>query len=363
MVDEISLSLMPIMIDERISRKVLTVGPEYDPPKGGLAKVIHSYSKLFPRFRFIMTYRPGSNPLSQLLRLGWDWLKFFNICIFGGIKIVHIHCCSNNSFWRKSIFVTTGRVFRKKIVLHIHGGGFDTFSRAHRKAVEHVLRKVDILITLSSYWKHFFEENFHPKKIIVVPNIVDEPLFMGTRSENAEGVFLGNLNEPKGIFDLLDVIAEYRDELKGKFTLHIGGNGEIERLMNIVKQNGLEDIVFYDGWVDGEKKARLMTEANIFILPSYVEGLPISILEAMTYGMAVVSTHVGGIPEIVHDGENGFLIAPGDKKALHDALIHLIDDGSLRSEMGQRSSKMVQLFLPANVELCLTEIYSELLKN
>ena len=132
--------------------------------------------------------------------------------------------------------------------------------------------------------------------------------------------------------------------------------------MNIIAENGLGGIVCYDGWVAGERKASLMSMANIYILPSYAEGLPISILEAMTYGMAIISTPVGGIPEIVRQNENGILIAPGDTEALSNAILKLAEDKACRYDMGRRSIEIVQPYLPKNVERHLNILYSELSK-
>ena len=196
----------------------------------------------------------------------------------------------------------------------------------------------------------------------MLPNIVEEPMKLTEKAESAVGIFLGNINEPKGIFDLLAAIASHKEELRGKFFLHIGGKGEENRLMNIIAENGLGDIVCYDGWVAGERKASLMSMANIYILPSYAEGLPISILEAMTYGMAIISTPVGGIPEIVRQNENGILIAPGDTEALSNAILKLAEDKACRYDMGRRSIEIVQPYLPKNVERHLNILYSELSK-
>ncbi len=88
------------------------------------------------------------------------------------------------------------------------------------------------------------------------------------------------------------------------------------------------------GWIAGEDKVRAFERAAIYCLPSYSEGLPVSVLEAMAAGLPVVSTAIAGTPEAVAEGENGFLIVPGDRAALADRLIRLARDPSLRSGMG-----------------------------
>lgn len=113
--------------------------------------------------------------------------------------------------------------------------------------------------------------------------------------------------------------------------------------------------------MSGDKKIQIINEVDAFILPSYNEGLPISILEAMSYNLPIISTSVGGIPEILKNGYNGFLIRPGDKKALKNAILTLINNPSLRKEMGKHSQEMVQPFLPTTVEGQLRTLYKELL--
>jgi glycosyltransferase involved in cell wall biosynthesis len=89
-------------------------------------------------------------------------------------------------------------------------------------------------------------------------------------------------------------------------------------------------------------KTELFERANLFVLPSYNEGLPMAILEGMTAGMAIVSTPVGGIPEVVRDGYNGFLVPPGDIDALAEKLAVLAHDPQLCHLMGQRSREIVK---------------------
>lgn len=351
------------MIDEALSRKILTIGCKYNPPRGGIAKVIDSYSNLFSKFRFIETSRPGSNLIINLSLAIFSWIKCVFLFSFGGIKIVHIHGASNRSFWRKRVFIFTAKLFHKKIIYHIHGGEFGAFSLAHRKAVQKVFDNVDLIIVLSKIWKDFFETNFRAPNIAIVNNITDYPICLHEKSKNAVGVFLGLLGKNKGIFDILLMIKEHYAELRGKFTLYVGGNGDVEKVRDLINSYGIDDIVKFEGWVDGDRKKAILSESNIYILPSYNEGLPISILEAMSYGLAVISSNVGSIPEVVHNNENGFIVNPGDRNALFNALSLLINNSELRIKMGEASKKLVVPFYPENVERSLINIYKNLLSN
>ena len=115
----------------------------------------------------------------------------------------------------------------------------------------------------------------------------------------------------------------------------IGGDGDIEQINAILKDNPYKNAVKLMGWITGEQKVSALCQASIFLLPSYQEGIPMSILEAMSYKLPVISTHVGGIPELIEDGVNGYLIHPGDIDSLEDRINKLIQSKSLRIRMGE----------------------------
>ena len=129
--------------------------------------------------------------------------------------------------------------------------------------------------------------------------------------------------------------------------------------METIKKYELENIVFFEGWVGGEKKIELLNWADLYILPSFNEGLPISILEAMSYGLPIISTPVGGIPEVVKG--NGVLVTPGNIKEIHDAIKKYIDNPLLIEKERNISLKMVETYLPDFVMNQLKNIYEKLL--
>lgn len=115
------------------------------------------------------------------------------------------------------------------------------------------------------------------------------------------------------------------------------------------------------GWVTREEKEIVLKKTDVFILPSYREGLPVSILESMSYGKAIIATNVGGIPEVVRDRENGLLIVPGELKQLENSLDFFIQNPELIKEYGIVSERIVQKYLPHSVLKDLTCIYESLL--
>ena len=350
------------MLSTEISEKVLTIGCAYKHPKGGVAQVLYNYGTyLFNPFHFVATTRRGGK-LGKLFWLFSAIPLFVLRCLFFQIKIVHVHGASYNSFYRKRIFIDIAKKLGKKVVYHIHGGGFADFYRTHTTDVALVLKKVDAVIALSDSWKSFFENEAGCKRVTVVPNVIPfhDVVYKGSK-DWVECLFLGAVNEDKGIYDMLDVFNMYQDDFRGKLILHVGGLGEQDKVLNIIHKYGLTDMIIYEGFVDGIRKDELLSSVDFFVLPSYIEGLPISILEAMSYGLPILSTSVGGIPEIVEDGLNGILITPGDKDSLYHAMLKLSSDSELRKRMGAISYQKVQPHFPNNVSKVLEMLYKELL--
>ena len=243
----------------------------------------------------------------------------------------------------------------------MHAGRFAVFYQQHRYAVRKVVDKSDVIIALSEFWKEYFKKEFPTKRVEIIKNVISAPKVHKQQTSYFTLLFLGLLGKNKGIYDLLECIRDHKVEFQGKLKLYIGGNGEIENVKQLIKEYGIADIVIFEGWVSGDKKIELLNNSDAYILPSYKEGLPISILEAMSYGMPIISTPVGGIPEIVSNGENGYLVEPGNKEDIYKAIISLLNDSDLRNRMGNVSLSRVGEHLPEYVEKQLETLYDSLL--
>ena len=286
------------------------------------------------------------------------------------VKIVHIHGASKGSFYRKYVFFLLAKyIFRKKVVYHIHGAMYHLFyanaPRFVQQRIRHFVNATDCLIVLSAWWKNYFTENFDPKMIRIVPNIVSAiPSSSSVKGDSGmiRFLFLGRIGERKGVYDLLEVLQANRAALQGKYVLELGGDGETEKLEQLIAQYGLNASVKFLGFVTGAQKEKRLQEADVYLLPSYHEGLPISVLEAMSFGLPVISTNVGGIPEVVVSHKNGLLIEPGDHTAIFEAIKFFIDNPEKIREYGLRSYEMVaQHHFPAPVMRSLNDLYQAVL--
>lgn len=342
--------------------KVLFIGPNYK-GRGGISAVLNLYKENISPFHYIKS-STDKGLLVNVWLLGILLLKLISVRCLGRIKILHLHGASRRSFQRKAIIIAWAKILGFKVVFHCHGGGFKDFVEAKgEKLIKRVLDKCDVIIVLSEYWHNYFTNVLKQHRVFVVNNIVNRPQKVKNRDDGKlHLLFLGLITKEKGIFDLMEVINEHTEELKDRCTLVIGGSGPEENIQSLIRyitDNNLHDLIDYRGWVCGETKESAFADSNVFILPSYIEGLPISILEAMSYEMPVISTSVGGIPDIVA-AVNGVLVRPGDKPAIWRAIKNYIDNKNLVVKQGKEPGRLVEPFYSEKVKQQLASIYLQL---
>lgn len=346
-----------------IFSKVLTIGPSRK-ALAGIASVLNIYSDTLPDFRHLPTnsthgFIPGVFTLAKTFML-------MPIERIRGRRILHVHAASGKSFIRKRFIMQWGRLLGYKIVYHCHGGNSrEYFNTIGNERVGKLLNRCAAIIALSKSWQDYFTSTFNHSNVYIVPNpLIPTPKVLSRKeSSPLKLLFLGNIVEAKGIFDLLQVIADNRQRWHGRIKLTIGGNGENERLMDFINSNKIDGMVDFAGWVNGDQKEALFTENHILILPSYIECLPMTIIEAMGHGLAVISTSVGGIPEMVLPGENGILFKPGDRKAMSAAIDCYLLNNELISRHGNGGLRLAPRFFPEEIKRTLFEIYSSILTN
>jgi len=350
-------------------KKVLHIGPSFSGKRGGgMEAVLKIYSANLSPFRFLPSYTYGN-----ILYKAWFTFIFFirfikTLIVDREIRAIHVHAASDSSFVRKSIAVIIAKVFRKRIILHMHGGEFSSF---YKKAgiikpyLRFIIRRSDILICLSKQWIEYYSGFLPASKLRILNNpvVTIEHSLVNKKTGKVCFLFLGLIVERKGIYDLLKAISLLDKDVRDKMHLEIGGDGEREKLQQMISDLNISESVTFRGWVDGVLKEELFSKANVYILPSHFEGLPVSILEAMSQGMPVIATSVGGIPEIVIDGKNGYLVNVGDIEAIRESMTKLIVQPMLLESMGKESEILVRPYQDKAVFPALQEIYSTVLQK
>lgn len=285
----------------------------------------------------------------------------------GPIDIVHIHLSSGMSFYRKLIIFRYARLRRLKTAVHLHGSTFEKFyedgTRFQKKLIRSLFDCSDAILVLSQAWKAFVRSISTNKNIYIIYNGASLSKF-SPKIDNAEETviaFMGRLGMRKGTYDLLEAFEQLSGEVP-EAHLVLGGDGDVDEVKSIVKKKKMAHRVDVLGWVSGPQKIEIFKRADIYALPSYNEGLPGSILEAMAAGVPIISTPVGGIAEAVIEGKNGFLIEPGDVEALHLRLLTLCRDKKLRERMGRESIHLIrQKFDIEKILIDVLEVYQKML--
>lgn len=317
--------------------------------KGGIASVVNGYrgSVLEKRCRitYIESYQDGSK---------WDKLKkaLAGYRAFRGLlrkdrpDLVHIHSSFGPSFYRKMPFILWSASRGIPVVNHIHGAEFDAFyekaSGAKKRRVRRVYRRCTRFIVLSEEWKEKIAQIVPADRIDVIENycVLPEKICHEERRQN-QILFLGALEERKGCYDM-PVIFECVKRKCPDARLVMAGDGQMKQVREAFdKKNLLADVTF-TGWVRGQEKDRLLRQSAVFLFPSYNEGMPMAVLEAMGYGLGIVTTTVGGIPQLIAHGRSGFLETSGDLTAMAEDVCELIQDDGLCRNMGETARETVE---------------------
>ena len=282
-----------------------------------------------------------------------------------GVDIVHIHGGDIISFKRKFYYIKIAKFLKCKIIYHHHGADFmsqyDSLSQKWKNRIKTTFEQVDLLICLSHTWRENIRRISPTARVEVIPNCIKLPLHVQKEFKcRVQLAFLGLIGDRKGVFDLLKVIKMLIDD-GCDIRLKIAGNGEVMRLNKKIDELNIVNEVEYCGWISNEERDLMLRETDIFVLPSYAEGMPMSILEAMAYSVPVVSTFVGGIPELVLDGKSGLLFKPGDLNEMYHKIKYLIENENIRKDMGGQGRELIRThYSIQQITQKLNAIYNEL---
>lgn len=316
--------------------------------RGGMRSVVEAYVRdgfiEREKVTLIPAYSDGGLLARQIVLL--RALMIFIWCLARyRVELVHCHAAMRGSFWRKGIFATIARQFGIPVLLHLHGSEMKPFYHSQHPLLQKMIRwhleRATRVIVLSESWKEFVTLIAPAARIVVIPNYVkiSEQRSTARRSPN-DILFLGLIGARKGTFDLIHAFHDVHDRHPDA-RLIIGGNGQTAEAQALISQLKLDGSVTLAGWVGGEDKTRLLERSSIYALPSYNEGLPMSVLEAMAAELAVITTRVGGLPELVTNGVNGILIEPGDRAGLTQALMDLLNHPELRARLAEAEFKRI----------------------
>lgn len=358
--------------------------------KGGIAAVTNGYygSELEDRYdiRYVESYCDGSK-IKKLIKALKGYAEYSKALRDFKPQAVHIHSSFGPSFYRMQPFLKLALKNDIPVIDHCHGADFDGFytnaSDSKKQSIKKVFGRFAKVIVLSDEWKQRMSQILPAEKLEVVANYCkpydrEKTISLSEkRFSNKRILFLGEIGERKGGTDFAKIVASVLDkDPEAEFIFCGEGRPGFEEK---VKQNIQELIpgisirtdigehlpgtVSFPGWVRDERKAAIIDSSTIFILPSYNEGMPMSILDAMAAGLPIVSTNVGGIPKLVEDGRNGYLYRPGDTDEMSKAIAGLLKDKELFDQLSLESLEIASKKYGFDTHIKrLGEIYDSVIK-
>lgn len=352
---------------ESACRTVLMVGTDLA-GMGGIRTVVEGYIEagLFDEIdcTYVTTHRPGSHGTKVIAALsGWTWVVVRLATLDS--PLVHVHLSSRASFWRKSVVCLLARLFRRPYLLHVHGSEFQQFydecPPLARWIVRLVLAKAVLVVALSEAWRSTLQRMSPRARIEVLMNAVPlpPPDELRRRADREPTLlFLGEIARHKGVFELVHAFRAVTDACPRLQLVFAGTGAAMEEVRQLASQAEFGGRIECTGWVESQRKRAELARATIFVLPSHVEGMPMALLEAMSWGLPVIATAVGGVPEMITHEVNGLLVAPGDIAGLAAAISRLMSDAGLRVRLGNAARETIATRFSLNTAFeRLLEIY------
>lgn len=337
--------------------------------RGGMVSVVRNYLN-YPDWDDVkITYVPTHIETNKCLLIMYFFLSYIRIiwlALWKKVDIAHLHVAERGSFYRKALILQTLKWLGIKVILHHHGAEFDLFynglSENRKQYVCKILRLADLNIVLSKRLVSMIKQKSPDARVEVLYNAVNVPKINPYNIHARHILFLGRLGKRKGTYDLLEAIKLIDNKLPKDVKFYLCGDGDVEEVKKQVEKMNIQQRIIHIGWIDGQQKELFMSRCMINVLPSYNEGLPMTILETMAHGIPNISSAIASIPEVLNNGINGFLIEPGDIKSLCDYLLLLINDSKMREKFSDESYQLMKksFSLSANIQR-LTNIYRELL--
>ncbi len=314
----------------------------------------------------VPTYR-SAEPLRRIAVYSMSLFRLAIWSLRGRGRIVHIHATVRGSMYRKSVCVLAAKGLRRRVVLHIHSGAAEVaeFAASRGRLSLALFRAAfaaaDVTLAVSSASAAALERAYGISGVVVVPNAA--PVVAPFAREPAPNgelriAYLGGFAYPaKGGDVLLEALAIALPS-EPRLRVTIAGPGELPSAGAelVARQPGLK----WAGWLGPEEKDELLRAAEVLVMPSRSEGLPMALLEAMAYGMAVLATDAGGIPEVVDSGVDGLLVPAEQPQALADAMCVLAGDAQLRARLGAGARSRVESLDAVEVAGRLDALYASL---
>jgi glycosyltransferase involved in cell wall biosynthesis len=303
--------------------------------------------------------------LYWFIRIAQMYIRWARVLLNNRRALIHFNFAVDKFGLLRDIpLMLFAKALKRSMILHIHGGEYllkDKVPKWITIALKLALRGINPIVVLSAQEAIVVKRKYKCKKVHVLPNCVDltaaKSFERNIISKTPKILFLGRISKSKG----LEYLYLALKNLKSKgylFEFHLAGRGPDEQEYLQKFDDSLKESFFYNGIVSGDFKTDLLKACDIFILPSFFEGLPIALLESMSYGLVPIATPVGSIPDLITNGENGLIINIRSSKEIEDAIKQLGESTCYRKVLSQKAQEHIFLnYNPDSYVDTLNKIY------
>lgn len=326
--------------------RILVVGPQHAAAnsRGGMATIVGLMrDRRDPRFRVrtIATYVDDTRARRLLVGI-LGTARATLLVLTGRVDVLHVHLAHRGSVARKAVPLLAARLVGIPAVIHAHSydfaGWFDGLPTAGRRLVRRALpapRWITLGEKLAEEYRSRLDLGADQVLAVSNPVVVPPAELLGARDGPLIGVAaLGRLGERKGSYDLVRAVAKLDPTVRDAIRVVAAGDGEVEQVRQAAEDLGVADTLSVRAWIEPAERDRILADSEVFVLASYAEGLPMAMLEAMAWGLVPIVSAVGAIAEVVTDGVDAVVVAPGDVAAVARALEDLVADPDRRRRMG-----------------------------
>jgi glycosyltransferase involved in cell wall biosynthesis len=350
-------------MERKLYSRIVMLGPAFG-SRGAVAALLETYraAGLFSRWPIDYVAVRDGQALLRSGALAAKGLQRLALLLARNRSVLHLHAAAHRGFWASAAFMALGAAARCPVLLHLHGGGFERFyeraSLPGRAAIRACLQRAACVIVPSEHMRSWVRAVSRGAHASIVPCAMPEAQMPGAAARQNLVLFLGELAASKGVFDLVDALVGLRAAVPDA-QLIFAGEGARSAIAKYARHLGVADAVKIVGWVGASGKRALLEAAAVYARPSYEDGLPHSLLEAMAAGVPVVAAPVGAITEAITDGVTGVLVVQGDIASLQRHLRALLLDRSLAARIGAAGREAVRLrFAPERALARLEDVYA-----
>ena len=303
-------------------------------------------------------------------RITWPKIRFLGVVTFWVKICLEIRMIKPDVAHAQSLLCGMPAMIAKrflKIPYVVWGQGSDIYlpGRFTQMTSKSILHNADAVLALTEDMKQKMRK-ICDRDISVVPNGIDLERFEISSGEKKEGsaktiIFVGRLHPVKGVQYLIEAMAIVHQQMPDVKLVIVGDGVQRSMLEELTERLNLNDCIQFAGQVSQESIPRLMHQADVFVLSSLSEGLPVVILEAMAAGLPIVATKVGGIPDIVEEGVNGYLVNAKSSEEIADRLLIFLQNDEMREEIAAKNREKAKLYTWDKVTGTVEGIYFECL--